>query len=262
MEWLMALPAWLQALFATLFTYAMTAFGASFVFFSRRIRPPVLILMQGGAAGIMIAASFFSLLAPAAERLEGAGAMSALVLGCGFAAGGAFILAAELLLRRLRGFSDGKKRSGALTFFAMTLHNIPEGFSVGVAFGSLAAGDAAGWVAAALLALGIGIQNFPEGLCVSVPMRRQGYSAGKAFFYGQLSGCVEIAAGVLGALAVGAISALLPWALAFSAGAMIAVSCAELIPACCNEGKMLAAGGIVFGFTLMMVLDVVAKFFV
>lgn len=261
MEWLMGLPVWLQALFATLFTYAMTALGASFVFLSGRIRPSVLTLMQGSAAGIMIAASFFSLLLPAAERLEHAGAMTALVLGVGFVPGGAFIVGAELLLRRLRGFSDGKRRSGALTFFAMTLHNVPEGFSVGVAFGSVVAGDAAGWVAAALLALGIGIQNFPEGLCVSVPMRRQGYSAGRAFFYGQFSGCVEIAAGVLGALAVGAISALLPWALSFSAGAMVAVSCAELIPGCCAEGKTLATGGIVCGFALMMVLDVVAKFF-
>lgn len=262
MEWLMYLPVWLQALFATAFTYAMTAFGASFVFLSKKIRPSVLTLMQGSAAGIMIAASFFSLLQPAAERLEGAGAASALVLGAGFAAGGIFIVCADLLLRRLRRFSDGKHRSGALTFFAMTLHNIPEGFSVGVAFGSLAAGDAAGWVAAALLALGIGIQNFPEGLCVAMPMRLQGYTAGRAFLYGQFSGLVEITAGVLGALAVGAISALLPWALSFSAGAMIAVSCAELIPGCYAEGKTLATGGIVFGFALMMVLDICAKFFV
>lgn len=260
MDWLMQLPTWLQALFATCFTYAMTAFGAAFVFVSGRIRPSVLILLQGSAAGIMIAASFYSLLLPAAERLNGVGAFSAVVLGGGFAAGGVFIILAEVVLRRSQRFAEEKKRSGALTFFAMTLHNIPEGFSVGVAFGSLAAGDAAGWVSAVVLAFGIGVQNFPEGLCVAVPMRRQGFSVGKAFFCGQLSGVVEIAAGVLGAVAVGVITALLPWALSFSAGAMIAVSCAELLPGCFAEGKQLAAGGIVFGFVLMMVLDVCAGY--
>lgn len=281
MEWLMQLPAWVQALIATAFTYAMTAFGAAFVFLSGKIRPAVLTLMQGSAAGIMIAASFFSLLLPAAERLESAGALSALVLGAGFLAGSFFIVFAEIVLRRVRAAKEsleqsgakqgekeqsgakqsGKKQSGALTFFAMTLHNIPEGLSVGVAFGALAFGDGAGWAGAALLALGIGIQNFPEGLCVAVPMRRQGYSAARAFFYGQFSGCVEVPAGVLGAVAVGAVTALLPWALSFSAGAMIAVSCAELIPASLEEGKTLTACGIAAGFALMMVLDVCATFF-
>lgn len=137
----------------------------------------------------------------------------------------------------------------------MTLHNIPEGFAVGVAFGTLT-GEYSAWIAAVMLAVGIGIQNFPEGLCVAVPLRGQGMSAGKAFFFGQFSGLVEIAAGVLGAVAVGFVSGILPWALSFSAGAMIAVSCSELIPSCVIEGKASSVFGVTFGFALMMLLDV------
>lgn len=258
MDGLMALPGWLQALIATCFTYLMTALGAAFVFFSGKMSNRVLNTMQGIAAGIMIAASFFSLLLPAKERLETYGtsvAITAVILSAGFVIGGIFILVSERLLSRLRGFSEAKKRSGFLTCFAMTLHNIPEGFAVGVAFGSLT-GDKGSWIAAVMLAFGIGIQNFPEGLCVALPLRRQGFSSLKAFFYGQFSGLVEIGAGLLGAVAVGLISSLLPWALAFSAGAMIAVSCAELIPACVAEGKTSAIGGVTFGFSLMMLLDV------
>ena len=139
---------------------------------------------------------------------------------------------------------------------AITLHNIPEGLAVGVAFGAMGAMPEATFAGAAALALGMGLQNFPEGLCVAVPLRRNGFSAGKAFFYGQFSGIVEIFAGVLGAVAVGVISSLLPWALAFSAGAMVAVSCAELIPSCVAEGKTSAVCGVTFGFALMMLLDV------
>ena len=211
--------------------------------------------MQASAAGIMIAASFFSLLLPAMERLEGSALRAALVLTGGFFAGGAFIALSNLLLRHLRKFRSGREQGGFLTFFAMTLHNIPEGFAVGVAFGSLAGGTGAFW-AAVMLAVGIGVQNFPEGLCVSVAMRGQGMSAGRAFFYGQFSGLVEIAAGVLGAVAVGFISTLLPWALAFSAGAMIAVCCVELIPAGLAEGKSCAVWGVTIGFAVMMLLDV------
>lgn len=256
MNWLMSLPAWVQALLATLFTYGMTALGAAFALVSGRCSQKVLNTMQGIAAGIMIAASFFSLLLPAMEWMDGAeNWLIAVVLAAGFALGGAFILLSGYFLSRSEAFAEEKKRRGALTCFAMTLHNIPEGFAVGVAFGSVG-GDAGAWIAAVMLAVGIGIQNFPEGLCVSVPLRSQGFSAGKAFFWGQLSGFVEVCAGVLGAVAVGLISSLLPWALAFSAGAMIAVSCAELVPSCVTEGKTTALLGVTAGFALMMFLDV------
>ena len=258
MEELMSLPVWVQALIATCFTYFMTAFGAAFVFVSGKCGERVLNPMQGTAAGIMVAASFFSLLLPAMEKLGSQGAdaaFTAAVLSAGFVVGGLFILVSEKILLRFRKFADRGVRSGFLTCFAMTLHNIPEGFAVGVAFGSLT-GDYGAWIAAVMLAVGIGVQNFPEGLCVAVPLRRQGFSAAKAFAYGQFSGLVEIAAGVSGAIAVGAVSALLPWALAFSAGAMIAVSCAELIPQCVSEGKTSALLGVTSGFSLMMLLDV------
>ena len=256
MAWLMSLPAWGQALLATLFTYGMTAAGAAFSLVSGRCSPKVLNAMQGGAAGIMVAASFFSLLLPAAEWLEGSPAWKeGAVLAAGFLAGALFIFLSGRFLEGREAYAEEKKRRGALTCFAVTLHNIPEGFAVGVAFGS-ACGEAGALVSAVMLAVGIGIQNFPEGLCVAVPLRGHGFSAGKAFFWGQLSGIVEVFAGVLGALAVGLISSLLPWALAFSAGAMIAVSCAELVPACMQEGKSGALLGIAGGFALMMFLDV------
>lgn len=253
----MQMPLWSQAAVATIFTWFMTALGASFVFFSKNFHPRVINMMQGIAAGIMIAASFFSLLLPAMDRLqaEGSAAVTAIVLAVGFSVGGVFIIFSDRLMSGTSAFSEADKRSGFLTFAAMTLHNIPEGFAVGVAFGSLG-GSYSEWIAAVMLAVGIGIQNFPEGLCVAVPLRRQGFSAPKAFFYGQISGIVEIVAGILGALAVGVISSLLPWALSFSAGAMIAVSCAELIPSCVSEGKTSAVCGVTFGFALMMLLDV------
>ena len=258
MEFWMGLPAAVQALLATCFTYLMTALGASVVFFSNCFNKRLLNAMQGFAAGIMIAASFFSLLLPAQERLSDAGegtAFIAVVLSVGFLAGGAFIVCSSFVLSRFKAFSDERERGGALMFFAMTLHNIPEGFAVGVAFGSLA-GNHSAWIAAVMLAVGIGIQNFPEGLCVSVPLRNQGVRPWKAFLVGQFSGLVEIAAGVLGAVAVGFISNILPWALAFSAGAMIAVSCSELIPSGVAGGKVSSVLGVAAGFAVMMFLDV------
>lgn len=258
MGYWMELPAAVQALLATCFTYLMTALGAAIVFFSDKFSKRVLNAMQGFAAGIMIAASFFSLLLPAQERLQAAGGSVlyiAIVLSAGFLAGGIFIVLSSAVLSRMKAFAGEEERGGALTFFAMTLHNIPEGFAVGVAFGSLT-GDSGAWIAAVMLAVGIGIQNFPEGMCVSVPLRSRGMRAGKAFFIGQFSGLVEIAAGVLGAVAVGVISGILPWALTFSAGAMIAVSCSELIPSGVSGGKISSTLGVAAGFAVMMFLDV------
>lgn len=255
MEQFLALPVWAQALAATLFTYLMTAAGASLVFFTKRGGKKFLTAASGLAAGIMIAASFFSLLLPALEQAGASGrASAALVLTVGFLAGGAFIMLSDVLLSRMAVFK-GRNKGGALMCAAMTLHNIPEGFAVGVAFGSLAGAQGA-LISAVMLAVGIGIQNFPEGLCVAMPLRRGGMRAGRAFFVGQASGFAEVPAGVLGALAVGFVSALLPWALAFSAGAMIAVVCSELIPESFSENKFLASLGVVAGFTLMMFLDI------
>ena len=248
--WFFSLAAWQQALLASLFMYAMTALGAACVFFSRRPKEGALTLLLGASAGIMIAASFFSLLLPA---IEAEGALPAYIpASVGFLLGGAFIIASDLLLSRTQKsfHAIGDKRT-ALLYFAVTLHNIPEGMAVGVA---LAAADGA--LAGALLALGIAVQNFPEGMCVAFPMRARGMSRAKSFLFAQGSGAVEVPACVLGALAAGAVGALLPWTLAFSAGAMIAVVCSELIPECFAGNKAIASAGVVAGFCLMMVLDV------
>ena len=248
--WFLRLAVWQQALLCALAMYAMTALGAACVFISRRPKEGALTLLLGLSAGIMIAASFFSLLLPA---IEADGALPAFVPAAGgFLLGGGFLIASDLLLsrtqRRLKAPGD---RRTALLYFAVTLHNIPEGMAVGVA---LAAADGA--LAGALLALGIAVQNFPEGMCVAFPMRARGMSRAKSFLFAQGSGAVEVPACVLGALAAGAVGALLPWTLAFSAGAMIAVVCSELIPECFAGNKAIASAGVVAGFCLMMVLDV------
>ena len=208
--------------------------------------------MMGLAGGIMIAASFFSLLMPAIENCESTGRSPAPILTVGFLAGGAFIVVSDIVMNRMNTFKNARSKSGFLLTAAVTLHNIPEGLAVGVAFGSVVAGTQSSLIAAVMLAVGIGIQ----GLCISLPLRNQGMSIGKAFFIGQMSGAVEIVAGIIGVFAVAAVSALLPWALAFSAGAMIAVVCSELIPASFAESKSSASIGVMLGFALMMFLDV------
>lgn len=253
MQWFLSLAQWQQAILAALMLFSLTTLGASLVFFSKSVKPAILTLMNGAAAGIMIAASFFSLLLPA---LDYDGFLPSYVtVTLGFFLGGAFIIASDILLgkrkNRTARFGDDKN---ALLFLAVTMHNIPEGMAVGVAF-AVAGGEHA-VLSALLLALGIGIQNFPEGLCVAFPLRAKGLSAAKSFLFSSLSGAVEIPACVLGALAAGFIEGLMPWALAFSAGAMVAVVCSELIPECFERGKTLASFGLIFGFCLMMVLDV------
>ncbi len=256
----------LQALLATLFTWAMTALGAATVFLTRDISRKLLDGMLGFAAGVMMAASFWSLLAPAIEMSEGTHVPSWFPAAAGFLAGSGFLWVMDRVLPHLHlGFpieeAEGIKtswRRTTLLVLAITLHNIPEGLAVGVAFGAVAAGFPSATLAAALaLALGIGIQNFPEGLAVSMPLRREGVSPLKSFWYGQLSGVVEPVAGVLGAGAVMAARPLLPYALAFAAGAMVFVVVEELIPESQRGGDAdVATAGLVLGFTLMMVLDV------
>lgn len=254
MQWITSLPGVLLALIATGFTYIMTAAGASLVFVCKKINQSAFSLMMSSAAGIMLASTFFSLLLPA---MESAAQPAWHVLALGFIAGGLLIILTDALIGKLHMFSDNAKmRSSAVMCIAVTMHNIPEGLAVGVACGAVIAGNSASFIAAAMLALGIGIQNFPEGMCVSFPLRANGMGRGSSFFIGQLSGAVEIIAGLVGAAAVAAVSGILPWALAFSAGAMLAVVSSELIPESFSQGKIMATIGIIAGFTLMMVLDV------
>ena len=251
--WFFSLAAWQQALLASLVMYLMTTLGAACVFFSKRPKQGALTILLGASAGIMIAASFFSLLLPA---IEAEGALPAyLPAAAGFLLGGMFIIVSDLLLSRTqRTFhAIGDKRT-ALLYFAVTLHNIPEGMAVGVAFAAGMSGEGA--LAGMLLAVGIAVQNFPEGMCVAFPMRAKGMSPMKSFLFAQGSGAVEVPACVLSAIAAAPVGSLLPWAPAFLAGAMVAGVCSELIPECFSGNKTLASVGVVAGFCLMMVLDV------
>lgn len=260
----------IQALIGTLFTWGLTALGAGMVFFFKNIKKNVLNGMLGFAAGIMIAASFWSLLSPAIEMAEEQGQNAWMMAAVGFLLGGGFLFLADKLLPHLHmgletNQAEGIKTSwqrSVLLVLAITLHNIPEGLAVGVAFGAAANGNmgTASVAGAIALALGIGIQNFPEGAAVSIPLRREGFSRLKAFAYGQASGIVEPIAGVFGAFAVIKMKPILPYALAFAAGAMIYVVVEELIPEAQREegGSKtdVATIGCMIGFTVMMILDV------
>ena len=253
MQWFTQLDAWVQALIVSLMMYLMTALGASFVFFSKKLNQTFLTALTGLAAGIMIAACFFSLLLPAIEQESTL--PSYLTVTLGFALGGAFILLSDFAFSRSKhSFRAIGDKKNALLFLAVTLHNIPEGMSVGVAF-AVATASGGGVLSAFLLAVGIAVQNFPEGMCVAFPLRAKGMSPLRSFAFSQGSGLVEIPACILGALAASAISGLLPWALSFSAGAMIAVVCSELIPECFAGNKTVASAGLAAGFCLMMILD-------
>lgn len=265
-EWFLGLSPVLQALLGTCFTWFLTALGASVVFFFKTINRKVMDGMLGSAAGVMIAASFWSLLSPAIEMVEQAGGIPWVPPLIGFLSGGVFLWGIDKVLPHLHsGFptseAEGVKTSwqrSVLLVLAITLHNIPEGLAVGVAFGAAAAGHPAASIGAAVaLAIGIGIQNFPEGAAVSVPLRREGLSRRKSFMYGQFSGMVEPIAGVLGAVAVVYMQPLLPYALSFAAGAMIYVVAEELIPESQAEKHSdIATIGVMIGFAIMMTLDV------
>jgi len=266
MEWFYSLGPVLQALIATLFTWGLTAAGASIVFLFRTINRNILDMMLGFASGVMIAASFWSLLNPAIEISESMGMIPWLPPLLGFLAGALFLYSVDRLLPHIHSLSkeapaEGVKSSlqrSVLLVLAITLHNIPEGLAVGVAFGAAAAGLPEATMAGAIaLAIGIGIQNFPEGAAVSLPLRREGFSRYKSFMYGQFSGMVEPIAGVFGAAIVLIAMPVLPYALSFAAGAMIYVVVEELIPES-QSGKHndLATLGAIGGFAVMMLLDV------
>jgi ZIP family zinc transporter len=271
-----SLPPWfeqlspvLQSLLAGGFTWGVTALGASVVFFTRRVNQRLLDAMMGFAAGVMIAASFWSLLAPSIDMAAAQGITEWVPPTIGFLLGGVFLRLSDALLPHLhpgarRADAEGPTtswRRATLLVLAITLHNIPEGLAVGVTFGAAAieleVATGATLAGALALALGIGLQNFPEGIAVAMPLRGEGLSRGRSFWYGQLSGIVEPLSAVAGALAVIGVRPLLPYALSFAAGAMIYVVVEELIPESQRHGNTdLATLGVMGGFAVMMVLDV------
>ncbi|MDB2701680.1 ZIP family metal transporter [Flavobacteriaceae bacterium] len=254
----------LGALYATLFTWGLTALGASLVFFVKELNRAVLDGLLGFTGGVMVAASFWSLLAPGIEMSPGEGFVKVMPAAIGFGLGALFIFALDKVLPHIHiNFkeSEGIKtpwHRTTLLVLAITLHNIPEGLAVGVLFGGVAAGlPEASIAGAVVLALGIGIQNLPEGIAVSMPLRRQGMSRFKSFWYGQLSAIVEPIAAVIGAVAVTFFTPILPYALAFAAGAMIFVVVEEVIPETqLDKYTDIATLGFIGGFIVMMSLDV------
>lgn len=259
----------LMALIATLGTWFVTALGAATVIFFKSPNPKILNLMLGFASGVMIAASFWSLLQPAIERAELSSTTPAyMVATVGFLFGAGFMWVSDKVVSFTRkkanseqGQTNERLNRIIMLVLSITLHNIPEGLAVGVAFGSLMniGYNTESLMGAIIIAVGIGLQNFPEGAAVSVPLRREGYSRKKSFFLGQASGMVEPVAGVIGALLVVYVEPILPYALSFAAGTMILVAVHELIPECQRNQKTqpyFATMGIVFGFAVMMLLDV------
>ena len=256
----------LGALYASLFTWIVTAAGASLVFLFKGMNRALLDGMLGFTGGVMVAASFWSLLAPGIEMSPGEGFVKVIPAAVGFALGALFIFGLDKVLPHLHiNFKESEKEGvkspwhrTTLLVLAIALHNIPEGLAVGVLFGGVAAGIPEASIGGAVaLALGIGIQNFPEGLAVSMPLRRQGVSKFKSFWYGQMSAIVEPIFAVIGAVAVTFFIPILPYALAFAAGAMIFIVVEEVIPESQRGGNTdLATMGLIAGFIVMMCLDV------
>lgn len=256
----------LAAFYASIFTWILTATGAASVFFVRGMNRTLLDTMLGFTGGVMVAASFWSLLAPAIEMSSGEGFVKVFPAAMGFGLGALFIFSLDKVLPHLHiNFKENEKEGlkstwhrTTLLVLAITLHNIPEGLAVGVLFGGVAAGvPEATIVGATTLALGIGIQNIPEGLAVAMPLRREGVSKFKSFWYGQLSAIVEPVAAVVGAIAVSFFTPILPYALAFAAGAMIFVVVEEVVPETQRDKNTdLATLGFIGGFIVMMSLDV------
>ncbi len=267
------LNAWQQALIAGIFTWSITALGAALVFFAKKISNKVLNFMLGFAAGVMVAASFWSLLEPALSWAEIVTSLPAyLVVATGFLLGGLFLYLTDITIPHMH-LGPAHQKEGIhtrlqrtiLLVFAITIHNLPEGLAMGVAFGAIERGASnevmlAGTIAAISLAIGIGIQNFPEGAAVSIPLRQEGMGRFKAFFYGQASAIIEPIAAVVGAKLVSSMQGILPYALSFAAGAMIYVVVEELIPEAQQYQSAKSAHqavlGFMIGFTIMMVLDV------
>lgn len=258
-EYFLSLNHIVQALIATTFTFLITVLGAAIVFFFKKVNKTFMDGMLGFAAGVMIAASFWSLLSPSIEMANSLNLNSWLIATLGFLSGGILLFISDKIFDILnKNKNNSSKKRVMMLISSITIHNIPEGLAVGIAFGSISYGlEGATIISACLLALGIGLQNFPEGSAVSIPLLREGYSRKKAFLYGSLSAIVEPISGVIGALLVLKIRLLLPFLLAFAAGAMIYVVVEELIPESqANEKKDYMALFTLIGFSIMMILDV------
>ena len=261
MNWFGDLNPILQALIATTFTWGITLLGALMVCFFKEVNKKALNTILGFSAGVMIAASFWSLLLPSIELSEELGYIAWGLPALGFILGGLFVLLSDKFLDKTLSDKNSIKKDSLkrsiLLVSAITLHNIPEGMSIGVAFGGISSGvSGMTLIGAIMLAIGIGIQNFPEGAAVSLPLRKEGFSRKKSFFIGQASALVEPISAVIGVILVLAVRSILPILLSFAAGAMITVAARELLTESISENKNLSTLGLIFGFVLMMVLDV------
>jgi len=251
---------YLQVILAGLFTWGITALGAALVFFFKKVNATLLDAMLGLSAGVMISASFFSLLNPAISGAEKLGLSSWLIVSSGFFFGSVFLIIGDIYFNKVLEKKNttnlvGIKRS-LMLIFSITLHNIPEGLAIGVAFGSISYGTST-LIAATMLAVGVAIQNFPEGTAVSLPLRRENFSRRKAFLYGAFSGIVEPISALLGCVLVIYVQSILPFLLSFAAGAMIYVAVSELIPESQkNKRKNLMSFFTILGFVIMMILDI------
>lgn len=260
MNWFSSLNPILQTLLATIFTWGVTALGALVVCFFKEPNKKILDLILGFSAGVMIAAAFWSLLLPSLDLSKELGYIEWLLPSLGFIFGGMFVLLSDKFLDKVLSGRKSNKESlkrSILLVSAITIHNIPEGMAVGVAFGGIAS-NVSGMtgIGAIMLALGIGIQNFPEGAAVSLPLRNEGYSRFKSFMFGQASAIVEPISAIIGVILVMYIRNILPFLLSFAAGAMIIVAARELLPESVKENKNLSTLGLITGFILMMILDV------
>ena len=258
MDSFFTLDAWLQALILTLATWLLTTIGALTIFFVKKSNKTVINFLLAFSAGIMIASAIFSLIIPSIEKSEEMYKLPFLVPSVGLLLGGLFVVFGDVFLdktlEKKMQQSVSKKRS-ILMMFAITLHNIPEGMCIGVAVAGAKLGSVATMSGAIMLALGIGIQNVPEGASVSLPLLNENAPKWKAFLYGSLSGIVEPISAVIACMFAMSIVNILPFLLSFSAGAMICVSCTELISEACNYSKNLASVGLLIGFFIMMMLD-------
>jgi ZIP family zinc transporter len=260
-NWFINLNYVYQALIATLFTYFLTALGASLVFFFKKISKNIMDAMLGFAAGVMISASFFSLLSPAIEHANSLNMTPWIIISLGFLSGGFLLFISDKIFNKLL---NKKNKRIIMLLSSITIHNIPEGLAVGLAFGLVFTGaenaDAL-LMSALMLALGMGLQNFPEGAAVSLPMMEELKSKPKAFLYGTLTGIVEPIAAVVGIFLSMYIQGIMPWALAFAAGCMIYVTVEELIPEAQLDNKNhLGTWSCIAGFLVMMVLDIALAF--
>lgn len=261
MDWFESLHPAIQALIATTFTWGITALGALLVCFFKEMNKKVLDTVLGFSAGVMIAASFWSLLSPALDLSNELGYIEWLLPTLGFIFGGLFVLLSDKFLEKVlqnkRSMQKASLKRSILLVSAITIHNIPEGMAIGVAFGGIASGiPGMTVIGAVMLAIGIGIQNLPEGAAVSLPLRSEGFSRCKAFLIGQASALVEPISAVIGVLLVVSIRSMLPFLLSFAAGAMLIVVARELLPESVQENKNLSTFGVICGFVLMMILDV------